>query len=1102
MKATQKLLQIRPGVFTGIGEVFFFIALGLLWVALGVVTVITTERYIRMLELQTVKLVKTDIENAMVMARDETLRQSTGYADLLAGEAPTLPSPGVISLEYDLRPPISGFNHFVLTKDKGLVFQRFRIPHEVLEAANLLVAQRRPWELVVSGDRLVVLSVAPVKGTDWFAGFYLEIHPGSLAESLSVSVRKLSPNEPLPSLASADAMKHKFYVFIRDSRYNNAALVTISTRGLLASLRKSVYWTYSFLLFMVGYGIYFLTRNVVLYYGVSPVQQYVERLRESMEKGEVFRKMETTGEPGLDALGEEITALVNRMRETQMREIAQLKELRFVQRLSESLLRVTSRRELAQILVEEVQRAIGRGAVVLRLLREDQKILECAAHIGIPDELIEEAANIPAGKGLSGRVLISGTPLFIEDYNNSEMRLSARPTPFYYGYCAPIRSGSEIIGTLSVFTPQEVPIVLSMKRTLEIATTEFGVVFRGLSAVLKLRELKDFNDQVLENMSEGLLVESLDGSIEYVNPFLLRLLGVRSRSAVIGKRWESWLSDEDRQKIESLKEKSSDLLLSYEARLRPDEAGLQRTVRITSTYLAGETGPAKRLSVVADITDLKDRETIIDRHRQFLLALTNALPAAVVVLNRKGQIVFCNSAFRDHFCLGQGEVLKNVVRGEIAEKLEEILETGVPVSGIEFEQVMGAPSRGKRYWRLSALNLPDRDEVLFVFVDVTNERDLARKIAETEKLILLGEMLTKISHQVNNPLTGIIGNAELLLMDSKEGSEQYEAVSLILKSADRIRQVLRSLEIFSRPAGTGMSYFSLAALVKDVVAISEHSLSLKGIRLATDLDPNMPEMLGDPFQIRQALFNLITNSEQAYEETKRQGTIVVQTKWLPETKEALLSVQDEAGGMSEVVRQRALEPFFSTRPPDRAAGMGLPLVYGIVRAHKGSLDIQSEKGKGTTVTLRFPVEPRPKADEARAAQMALDEASLANLRILLVEDETEVRVPVKRFLEAEGALVEDAPDGHQALNLLAIRDYSIILLDLRLPDCDGIEIIHHLSRTRPGLLRGVMVITGLNVAPEEQAFLRSKRIPCLQKPFSMTDLKKKILERLYGDIRD
>jgi PAS domain S-box-containing protein len=1096
-------LQIRDGVFAGISEIFLVLALGILMIVFGYITLATSLRYVATLELQTVNLVRTDIENAMIVARSEVMQLTTGYANLLAVEASRALSPGVISLEYDPEPPLSGFNHFVFVKNKGLIFQRNRVPDEVRESFYRILDNDRPYDVAVAQDRIMVVGLKPVKGTDWLAGIYMEIHPASRADAFTVTLRTVAKGEKLPISSVAPVLGqdiHEYVVPIRDAHDTPVAIVTISTRGFLASLRTKLWWTFSFLLVIVAYGVFFVTRNAIIYYGVFPVRYYVERLRESLEKGEVFRKMETTGEPGLDALSEQIDSLVNRMRDTQLREIAQLKELRFVHRLSESLLRVTSHHELAQLLVEEVQRAIGKGAVILRLLRDDQKSLECAAHIGIPEDLAEETAVLPIGRGLSGRVIVAGGPLFIQDYNHSEARVSSQPTPFYYGYCTPIRSGADIIGTLSVFTPEQVPIVQSIKRTLDIATQEFGVVFRGLRSVLKLRELKDFNDQILENMSEGLFVESANGSIEYANPFFLRLIGVRTRSAILGKRWDSLLSREDRHKLETAKDKPGDALMSYEARLRSNGGPLERTVRVTSTYLAAETGQAKRLNVVADISELKERETLIERHRQFLLTLTNALPAAVVVLTPAAEIVFCNSAFQQSFCLGEGEVLKNVVQGELALHLDEVLKTGKPVSGMEFEQSSVGPPRRKRYWRLSALNLPDRSEVLCVLVDVTDERDLARKIADTEKLIVLGEMLTRIGHQVNNPLTGVIGNAELLLGDAEPGTERYETISMILKSADRIRQTLRSLDIFARPERGGMSYFSLNTLLMDLIPLHEHSLRVKGITLETDPDPTLPDLLGDPFQIRQSLFNLIVNSEQAYDDTKRRGPIRIQTKWLPETKEALLTVQDQAGGMSEIVRQRALEPFFSTRSPDRASGMGLPIVYGVVRAHKGTLEIQTDKEAGTTVNLRFPVEPRPSPAEVIAEGPPPGVETLENLRILLVEDEPEVRVPLKRFLETEGASVDDAPDGRQALNLLATRDYEVVLLDLRLPDCDGSEIIHHLDRTRPGLLRAILVVTGLHITADEQDFFHSKRIPTLEKPFSMTDLRRKILHRLYGDL--
>ncbi|MHA2647968.1 MAG: ATP-binding protein, partial [bacterium JZ-2024 1] len=875
-----------------------------------------------------------------------------------------------------------------------------------------------------------------------------------------------------------------------------------STRGYLSAIRGKLWWTLSFLLLIVAYGAFLLTRNTILFFGVRPVRDYVEHLREALERGGPLRKMEATGEPGLDALSEQINSLVSRMRDTQLREISQLKELRFVQRLSESLLRVTSRRDLAQVLVDELHRAIGKGAVVLRLLRSDRTALECVAHTGIPDDLIEETWVLPVGKGLAGRVVLAEAPVLIEDYNNAGLRASDRPSPFYYAYCAPIRSGSETIGTLSVLTPEQFPITQSMRRTLDIATQEFGVVYRGLTAVLRLRELKDFNDQILENMSEGIVVESSDGTIEYVNPFLLRLLGVRTRSAVIGKRLDQWMKSSERASADRVPQIPADALASYETYILPEGNTAKRAVRVTSTYLSGEGNYPRRLSVVTDITEIKEREALIERNRQFLLTLTNAIPAAIVVLGRGGEIIFYNSTFRQAFVTGGSDSITGTVDPVLASKLDEVLRQGASIVGQEFEQEPGPRNPRKRYWRLSAIHMPERDEVLCVLVDVSDERELARKIAETEKLIVLGEMVTRVSHQINNPLTGVIGNAELLLSEFPEGTEPYEMATLILHSADRIRKVLASLEMFIRkPFETG-STFSLNTLVTDAVTLFERSLGRRGIQLETVLDPALPQIRGDPFQVRQALINLITNSDQAYEEARKGGIIRVQTRWLPDTREALLVVQDWATGMSEVVKARALEPFFTTRSTDQnATGMGLPVAYGIVRAHGGSMQIESEVGQGTTVSLRFPVPLHLESETPTGQDVPFVRTdTLENLRILLVEDEVEVVLPLKRFLESERAIVEMARSGQEALNCVASRDYDAILLDLHLPDCHGLEIIEHLSTTHPGLLRGVLVITGLVLEAREEECLNHKRIPTLRKPFSMTDLKRAILVRLYGDL--
>lgn len=247
--------------------------------------------------------------------------------------------------------------------------------------------------------------------------------------------------------------------------------------------------------------------------------------------------------------------------------------------------------------------------------------------------------------------------------------------------------------------------------------------------------------------------------------------------------------------------------------------------------------------------------------------------------------------------------------------------------------------------------------------DVTDEQAHAERLGQAEKLFALSELVAGIAHEINNPLTGILAFATLLL-DDPLNDEQREAVSLIKREAERATAVIRELLRFVREREIPLGPVDLNALVEHTLRLRAYFLGRSDIAVALDLDHGAPPVHGDAQRLQQVLINLVMNAEQAMQErpireltirTRHEGYVV------------RVEVGDSGTGMSPAVQRRIFEPFFTTKAPGVGTGLGLSVSYGIVQAHHGTLEVTSVEGRGTTMTLRIPVQALDPAAPLEAA---------------------------------------------------------------------------------------------------------------------------------------
>jgi signal transduction histidine kinase len=230
--------------------------------------------------------------------------------------------------------------------------------------------------------------------------------------------------------------------------------------------------------------------------------------------------------------------------------------------------------------------------------------------------------------------------------------------------------------------------------------------------------------------------------------------------------------------------------------------------------------------------------------------------------------------------------------------------------------------------------------------------DMERQLQQADKLASIGQLASGIAHEINNPLSLILGYTQLLLRDEHESSERLEDLRIIEKHARACKTIVRDLLSFARGAPSNKGSGHLHACIQEILGVVRHQFELDGVRIETALDEAMPTMTLDESKIKQVFMNLMMNAKQAI---KDKGIIRVITRFDSQAAVGIFEVQDTGCGIASEHLPRIFDPFFTTKGTGEGTGLGLSVSYGIVKDHGGEISVRSEPGKGSTFTVALPV---------------------------------------------------------------------------------------------------------------------------------------------------
>ena len=475
----------------------------------------------------------------------------------------------------------------------------------------------------------------------------------------------------------------------------------------------------------------------------------------------------------------------------------------------------------------------------------------------------------------------------------------------------------------------------------------------------------------------------------------------------------------------------------------------------------------------------------------------DALSEGIAVVDDEGRVKRSNRALADLL----NTPLHNVVGTPLGEALlgkpnalQELL-TAIR-RGERPAPLVARSERLKRAVRVNAARIPGaatEQSVVVMVEDVTEQQALETQLVQSEKLAAVGQLVSGVAHELNNPLTSIAGLSEFLLEQKELGKKDRGHLQVIQEQAERAGRIVRNLLTFARKGAAERVPVDLNDVIRRTLSLTSYDLKLKDIQVERELSGALPDVFGDRHGLQQVVLNLVTNAAHAVAENPRERPreITVST-WFD--GQVHLRVADTGPGIPDEIAQSVFTPFFTTKEPGKGTGLGLSITYSIVESHGGQITLEPRGTRGGAA-FRVDLPPAP-ADAVRPALTpvhgtpAVNAASTVKRTILLVDADPAVQRTIKALFARDGHDVEVAGDPQHALDLAQRGAFDLVITDARAmaPGKRGTLLAEELVTRMPALRDRIIVATG-DVRPTTEETLARLGVRYVRKPFNLRDLR-------------
>jgi PAS domain S-box-containing protein len=362
-------------------------------------------------------------------------------------------------------------------------------------------------------------------------------------------------------------------------------------------------------------------------------------------------------------------------------------------------------------------------------------------------------------------------------------------------------------------------------------------------------------------------------------------------------------------------------------------------------------------------------------------------------------------------------------------------------------------------------------------------RRTQEQLLQSEKMSAVGQLISGVAHELNNPLTAILGYTQLLEGEKLEPRVE-EFIQKLRKQAQRTQRIVQNLLSFARQQKPKRVHVDLRSVLEDTIALRDYDLKVNNIAVERDFEPVLPSVVADPHQLEQVYLNIINNAADAMMDGGRGGRLRVSI--FTEDGNVVTSFHDSGPGIFDP--KHVFDPFYTTKGVGKGTGLGLSICYGIVKEHGGEISAQNHASGGALLQVRLPVAVGEKPVTERDRIVARRESRLEG-SVLLVDDEEAVLDFEREVLTAAGMKVAIATSGEKAVDYLKSEDFDIVFLDSKIPGrWSSEDVFRWMEKHRPELApRTVLVLSNVS-DPSVRTFVDATKILCLVKPFEVSDL--------------
>ncbi|MBN2224391.1 MAG: PAS domain S-box protein [Deltaproteobacteria bacterium] len=612
-----------------------------------------------------------------------------------------------------------------------------------------------------------------------------------------------------------------------------------------------------------------------------------------------------------------------------------------------------------------------------------------------------------------------------------------------------------------------------------------------------LRKSEEKYRSLVENLNDVIFNLDPQGNITYMSPVAESIFGYRSKE-IIGRSFSEYIHTDDLPGVvESRGETLGGVLQPYEFRMI-DKNGSIHHVRTSSRPIEKDGQNTGVTGILTDITVERRAEEALRESEQKRRTVLHTIEDGYFEVDLKGSFTSFNESMRKMLGYTQKEIAglnyRRYMAKEIAEKVfqtfNEIFRTGIPAKTVDWRVTRKDGTTIDLETSISLKHNDSGEPTGFFGIarDITDKKRMELQLLQAEKLSAVGTMISGVAHELNNPLTAIIGNAQLI-MRGEAPDDIKNKLEVILKESIRSSKIVGGLLAFAREHKPERNMVNVNDIVIESMNLKEYDLKVNNIDVKVSLSDDVPKTYADPYQIQQVFINLINNARDALAD-QGGGALVIETY----RKDDVIIVEfiDTGPGIPNELVNKIFDPFFTTKEAGKGTGLGLSMAYGIISEHGGTISVESESGGGARFVVTLPITEY--ADPVVKEIKKPVKIPVGTRSVLVVEDEASLRDLLAEALTEGGFIVDAASTGKAAIDLVGKRKYDAVISDIKMPGIGGKELYLYIREHHPEIAEKMIFITGDVLSKDTQAFLKTTKNRFIEKPFSMDTLIEMINE--------